>query len=218
MSGDDKSAKLTKISKPPIAHWRVSDKTPQYLNVHLGNVGEIAGRLASKLGLGSAGELIGLLHDLGKYSAQFQNYLGSATGLVDSDEDDYVDAERLKGKVDHSTAGAQYIWRELSSKSQREQIAAQVLALCVASHHSGLIDCLGADAANFGEDVFSNRMRKAQQKTHLDEVTAVADARILAYADLLLRNEDTALSLDKLIKKIAANNVGDNATGPQVAL
>ncbi len=218
MSTDDKSAKNEQLGKLPIAHWRAFDKTPQPLHVHLRNVGELSGRLASKLGLAPAGELIGLLHDLGKYSAQFQNYLGSALGLVDSDEDDYVDAKQLKGKVDHSTAGAQYIWRELGGKNQREHIAAQVLALCVASHHSGLIDCVGADTVTFGEDVFSKRMCKAQQRTHLDEVTSVADAGILARANLLLRDEGIALTLDKLIKGIAANNAGDNATGPQVAL
>lgn len=202
----------------PLAHWRASDRTPQFLELHLQNVGKITAKLASKLGLECAGELIGIVHDLGKYSAEFQSYLGSALGLVNSDEDDYVDAKQLKGKVDHSTAGAQYIWRELGAKNRREQIAAQILALCVASHHSGLIDCIGADSSSFGEDVFSKRMCKAQQKAHLDEVTGAAHAAILARANLLLRDERIGLSVDKLVNNIAASNTGNNATSRQVAL
>ena len=37
---------------------------------------------ASKIGLACAGELIGLLHDLGKYSLEFLYYLRSAVGRL----------------------------------------------------------------------------------------------------------------------------------------
>lgn len=206
------------VTTLPIAHWRASDQTSQPLRIHLRNVGALAGGFASKLGLKSAGELIGLLHDLGKYSSEFQGYLSSAVGLIDYDADDYVDAKQLKGKVDHSTAGAQYIWQTLGCNSQKEQITAQVLALCVASHHSGLIDCLGADALAFGNDIFSKRMRKAQHKTHLDEVTAISDADVLKSADQLLRGNTLVASVDKCIEAIAKQNTGQNTSGPQVVL
>jgi CRISPR-associated endonuclease/helicase Cas3 len=130
------------MSDAPIAHWRESDQTEHRLADHLQGVGKLAGEFATKLDLELAGELIGLLHDLGKYSTEFQNYIRSALGLIDNDADDYVDASGLKGKVDHSTAGAQYIWQTLSGKNNRELVTAQVLALCIASHHSGLIEAL----------------------------------------------------------------------------
>jgi CRISPR-associated endonuclease/helicase Cas3 len=76
-------------------------------------VAEIAKRHASKIGLEPQDELIGLLHDLGKYSNEFQSYLKSAVGLINQDEDEFVNARGLKGKVDHSTAGAQLVWEEL---------------------------------------------------------------------------------------------------------
>ena len=128
--------------KAPIAHWRAADQTPQYLPTHLTGVGALARTFAAKLDLGSAGELIGLLHDLGKYSAEFQAYIGSALGLKDTDADDYVDAKAQKGKVDHSSAGAQFVWQSFAEREPQARLAAQVLALCIASHHSGLIDCL----------------------------------------------------------------------------
>ena len=37
--------------------------------------------------------------------------------------------------------GAQYVWSTLAGKGTHERIAAQVLSLCIASHHSRLIDC-----------------------------------------------------------------------------
>jgi len=128
-----------------IAHCRKSDGAQQGVSHHLEDVSVLAGIYASKIGLGPAGELIGLLHDLGKYSQAFQNYLKSAEGVIDPDADEYVDAGALRGSIDHSTAGAQYV--------RLGPYAGQVLALCIASHHSGLIDCLSGNAVSLGEDI-----------------------------------------------------------------
>ncbi|MBY0475852.1 MAG: CRISPR-associated endonuclease Cas3'' [Nitrosomonas sp.] len=79
----------------------------------------------------------GLLNDLGKYSAQFQTYIQSDIGLINKDEDDYVDAQGLRGKIDHSTAGAHLIWNELSIQGKLGPVVGQLLSLCVAPHHCG---------------------------------------------------------------------------------
>lgn len=163
-----------------IAHQRESDRKEQSLEAHLLGVSIIAKFLAGKIGLQDQGELIGLLHDLGKYSKEFQGYLKSAVGLIEQDEDDYVDAKSKKGKVDHSTAGAQLIWQELSKQGQLGQIVGQILSLCIASHHSGLIDCLSSDANSLGEDIFSRRMNKITERTHLQESLSKVDASILS--------------------------------------
>ena len=113
------------IRQAPIAHWRASDSQEQLLEAHLAGVARLSRVFAGKIGLQDAGELIGALHDLGKYSKEFQDYLRSAVELLDPDADDYVDAKSLKGKVDHSTAGAQYIWNKLADKGPKERIAAQ---------------------------------------------------------------------------------------------
>lgn len=127
-----------------IAHVR-QDGVRQPLTDHLVKVGTHAAKSAAKLQMAAVGELLGLLHDIGKFSGEFQAYLKSATGLLNQDEDeDYVDARGLKGKIDHSTAGAQVAWRELGRQGVGGRIAGQILALCLASHHSGLIDCVGA--------------------------------------------------------------------------
>jgi CRISPR-associated endonuclease/helicase Cas3 len=196
-----------------IAHWRESDSTEQSLADHLQGVGRLAGQFATKLGLASAGELIGLLHDLGKYSDEFQKYIGSATGLIDSDADDYIDADGLRGKVDHSSAGAQYIWQELAPRGDREALIAQVFALCIASHHSGLIDSIGGGVGgNFGAGIFPRRMTKTSDKTHLDEVRHAADAPILARAQELLSEPELGAGLHVLVDSIKRQNAGTSPT------
>ena len=155
---------MSRSTESFIAHRR-NDGSEQSLICHLTDVGEIAAKLASKINIASAGELIGLLHDVGKFSVEFQTYIGSATGKINPDQDSFVDFKGLKGKIDHSSAGAQWIWGNCHRWGERGQLVGQVLAICIASHHSGLIDCLKPD----GENSFSARMKKLDKKTHKNE-------------------------------------------------
>ena len=186
-----------------IAHVREKG-VPQTLRDHLRGVGEKASTNAAKIGLAAQGELIGLLHDLGKYSAAFQAYLCSAKNILNQDEDEeFVDAEKLKGKIDHSTAGAQLVWRELEKRGPVGQIVGQMLALCIASHHSGLIDCLSSDRQSLGEDIFTRRMQKADERSHLVEAWAKADAVIRERVESLLATPDVVIGLQAWIGRIA---------------
>ena len=76
-----------------------------------------------------------------------------------------MDAKAKKGKVDHSSAGAQIIYKHLWNKGRDARYVAQALSLAIASHHSGLIDCLLPN----GEDSFTRRMEKAEENTHAEE-------------------------------------------------
>jgi CRISPR-associated endonuclease/helicase Cas3 len=61
------------MNKKIVAHKRESDGKEQTVQEHLQGVAHYAREYASKLGLADLGELLGLLHDLGKYSSEFQN-------------------------------------------------------------------------------------------------------------------------------------------------
>jgi CRISPR-associated endonuclease/helicase Cas3 len=74
------------------------------------------------------GALVGLLHDLGKYSQAFQAYIAGDGP-----------------SPDHATAGAREI-RTLAAKSPEDFFAAILGAYCIAGHHSGLPNWRGERA------------------------------------------------------------------------
>nr|VFK53747.1 MAG: CRISPR-associated helicase, Cas3 family [Candidatus Kentron sp. TUN]VFK61559.1 MAG: CRISPR-associated helicase, Cas3 family [Candidatus Kentron sp. TUN] len=199
-----------------IAHVRDSDKKTQTLEEHLRNVSALSRANAKKIHLEECGELMGLLHDFGKYSEEFQKYIKSNTGTSDQqnqDEDEEIEdihSTGKKGKIDHSSAGAQFIRNELGAADLRKRIIGQFLSLCLASHHSGLIDCLAADMKRFGEDIFTRRMEKSDTKTHLSEVLGKIDTELLDRAKALLSSPELLDSifrhLEEIIDKAPENN------------
>ncbi|MBY0377711.1 MAG: CRISPR-associated endonuclease Cas3'', partial [Gammaproteobacteria bacterium] len=167
----------------------------QLLEDHLHGVGAKAKIFASKLDLGHCGELLGLLHDIGKYSQKFQVYLNSATGQLDPDADEYMDPKHYKGKIDHSTAGAQWIWRRgEANQTAGEKLVRQMMALCVASHHSGLIDCLKP----CGRNSFNKRITKDCNDTSYEECLKNIDKILLQRMESLSDN----LLVPEMMQKI----------------
>lgn len=70
-----------------------------------------------------------------------------------------------KSGIDHSTAGAQFVWNYFPIPEDSEEffIFRQIIALCIASHHnSALIDCFRGTMP--GDDVFSKRMENPERK------------------------------------------------------
>ncbi len=160
----DKKTNNMEVGKMLIAHIRKNDNRAQVLGDHLVKVSELAGLFAAKIGLEGLGKIVGLLHDFGKASIKYQNYLRTNEGLISPDEDGY-DAETKRGDIDHSTAGAQLIFEKLANRGQEGKILAQFLALAIASHHTGLIDCLKPDGFN----EFGRRITKGDNSTNLAE-------------------------------------------------
>lgn len=195
-----------------IAHQREKDGAKQTLQQHLLGVANLSKTAAAKLGLDEVGELIGLLHDLGKYSKEFQDYINSALGNIDPDADDYVDAKGKKGKVDHSTAGAQAIWDALSKQGQSQSITAQILALCIASHHSGLIDCIEAMPKATVWDKFSGRMKKPEDRAHLQEVLSKMDEDVRQRFRQLIESATLHTSVINTLVDINKKNQGSALT------
>lgn len=127
-----------------IAHVRQSDSETQSLHQHISEVAEFCQLFAEKIQAAQAGKLIGLLHDFGKFSDAFQTYIRTETGLLEPDADN---PSSQKGKIDHSTAGAQWVWQKFSKFARNGNhdegmLCGQILALCIASHHGVLIDNL----------------------------------------------------------------------------
>lgn len=198
---------LNTIDKEYIAHVRKSDGSEQLLYDHLTGTAEIAKNLATKIGLPLSGELIGLVHDLGKYSQAFQTYIRDSItydNYKDLDLDEDEEAEILlkgkpkRGSVDHSTAGAIYLYEQFESistsridKITREktkigqgQLLADILFICVASHHSGMVNVVDKE----GNRYLQNRKQKEEDKSHYQESLTNAT------------NNDVFSHLDKKVK------------------
>src|SRR5690554_5076212 len=98
-----KSLERIRVKSQYVAHIREKDGDIQPLIVHLCEVGALASEFAQKLNAPVAGNVLGLLHDFGKFSQDFQNYINSSQGRIQPDEDNFVDANTLKRKIDHSS-------------------------------------------------------------------------------------------------------------------
>ncbi|MFA7174168.1 MAG: CRISPR-associated endonuclease Cas3'' [Kiritimatiellia bacterium] len=183
-----------------VAHYRCHDGVVQLVGSHLRAVSMLARMHCDKISLKSFGELSGLLHDLGKYSKQFQFYIKSAVGLLKPDDPSYMDPVKWKGRVDHASAGAKWVWDNLDDTDAVASLVREVLALCICSHHGGLIDCLDVD----GKDKLVSRMGKADEETHYSEVCEKADAIIRDHVTSIVASSLLGESLKPLLTKINA--------------
>ena len=175
----------------------------QLLEEHLRCVASLAEKFATKANIPMCGRLVGLLHDFGKYSKEFQSYLRSATGILNPEDSSYVDATSLKGKIIHSFAGGQHIWHRWKGKKNKPgvMVVAQLLALCVISHHSGLKDCITPN----GEDAFGKAMESPEKKAHHDECLASCDSAL-------------AKEIEDLLDRPALQELARALSGMKVAL
>ncbi|MBU0677016.1 MAG: CRISPR-associated endonuclease Cas3'', partial [Verrucomicrobia bacterium] len=181
-----------------VAHYRKSDGAIQSVEDHLHEVSALAKSFADKVGLGRLGELMGLLHDLGKYSLDFQLYIRSAVGLLAPDNGQYVDAGKLRGKIDHSTAGAQWNWSACETERRIGKLAAEMVSLCVVSHHSGLIDMFDIS----GEGSFLLRLDKSHAATHCTEASKRAHISVRERLSQIIAAEERNEQLRLIIQKI----------------
>lgn len=185
---------------PFIAHVRASDSEQQALAEHLTETAEWCSFFTSTLGLPLCGKLLGLLHDIGKYSSDFQKYLRDITGLNGSMAQS--EAEKLVGKIDHATSGAQIIW-EASEQKRIPKILAQVLSVVIMSHHSrsGMKDFIDLT----GKSPFLDRLRTPDWKTHKAEAREKADSEIKKQTEDILNSGSLIAEFRSTIEKIQSN-------------
>lgn len=118
-------------SSAPIAHLDAKGAARAHpLSEHLAQVGRLAGEFAAVFDSHDAARVAGHLHDVGKYSAQFQTNIRKENGYEAHIEGD------VTGPRDHSTAGA-ILASELKHLHRDVQAA---LMFIIAGHHAGLGD------------------------------------------------------------------------------
>lgn len=111
-----------------LAHIRQSDFTEQSVQTHLEEVAFLARHYGTPSNLGAHAELAGFLHDMGKFTEKFSRYIKNAV-LKD---------EVATKKIDHSTAGAKYLYDNYYKGDYIQLYVVEVVGMAVLSHHSGL--------------------------------------------------------------------------------
>ncbi|MFD3448249.1 CRISPR-associated helicase Cas3' [Microbacteriaceae bacterium 4G12] len=119
-----------------VAHIREKDGKIQTVEEHLKAVQLLSETYGEKIGVKYLAGLAGLLHDLGKNTNQFKEYIQEAVA--------HPDNPPRKGSVDHSTAGGKLLYNQFHHKdsSISEKLAVEWIAMSIISHHSGLRDFL----------------------------------------------------------------------------
>lgn len=109
-----------------------TERRIQTCTEHACSVAALAKDSLSSMGLAAAGELTGLLHDLGKFTEEFDSYLDKASR-----------GEKVtKGSVIHTFAGVRYLLERFHSQDGNltfSDLAAEIIAVSIGSHH-GLFD------------------------------------------------------------------------------
>ncbi|MCC7408367.1 MAG: CRISPR-associated helicase Cas3' [Phycisphaeraceae bacterium] len=143
------------------AHTRLGCGPEQWepLEVHLRQVaegatkgrdpGQGAADFTGKFASAEWGRVLGLWHDLGKYSGEFQAYLRASSNEQTAEADIHV--AEIRGRVDHATAGAQHA-------VQRHGSVGRLLAYAIAGHHGGLPD--NVDRSTGGHSGLEDRLKK----------------------------------------------------------
>lgn len=119
----------------------------QPLIEHLTNTADLAEKFGADAGISELARTAAMLHDIGKYSKEFQ--------------------KRLDGsgqKVDHATAGAKEI-RNLFNNNQNQKYFADMLAYCIAGHHTGLPN-YGSEIDVDGDGTLLARVEKKPLKEY----------------------------------------------------
>ena len=117
-----------------IAHLRSeTDKKEQRLYEHIKNVAELSKKFSECLILSDYAEIIGMLHDIGKYSNRFQQRINGNDKI----------------KVDHSTCGAQEAFK----------MKLLMAAFCIAGHHGGIPN-IGVRTDSENDPTLTGRLKR----------------------------------------------------------
>ena len=145
------------MMKAYLAHIRRDDSKGQTVSEHLRRVGDLMAEFAAGIGLSATARLIGLLHDLGKCTQEFAEYLAWCR--------EHPGDSSRRGTVDHATAGGQLL-RRYDKQGDIQYFLIEMAGLAIFSHHSGLQNYLGES----GHSDFIHRLEKKQILEKVDFV------------------------------------------------
>lgn len=157
-----------------IAHIHPDTNQEQSIISHLEGTAKYAKQIGSQLGMENLSYLTALFHDMGKFRLKFAQYLKNAF---------YNEERQVRGNVNHSSAGAIYIYQRYYKNNGLQKLTAQMICEAILSHH-GLNDCMSVQ----GEDCFRKRVENLEG---------------LDYEEVLHNFEQSGISVEDIDQKFA---------------
>lgn len=157
-----------------IAHIRSSDNKIQTVAEHLLAVKALAEDYGKSLGVKHMAGLAGMLHDVGKYTPQFMEYITLAV--------QNPDAPPKRGTVDHATAGGRLLFNLFHNPAVNGKytvILAEIISNCIISHHGYLHDYMSPKL----ESTYLTRVRD-KEFPHFDEAMKLFFQHVMTKAQL----------------------------------
>jgi len=168
------------------AFWaRTNEIDKQLLSSHLNNVADLSAGFSK---FKNISRLTGILHDLGKATSDFQNYLLNGG---------------KRGSVVHALQGAFFADDSICCLNDAASILVkETAALTIAAHHGSLSDGVSPD----GEIVFSQKLAKKEDKKYnyrelMNNITDISSNFTNDVNDLLKSAEEDIRSILSLIGK-----------------
>lgn len=175
-----------------IAHIRESDQEVQPVSVHLSEVKELAESYGEKIGVKHLAGLAGLLHDLGKYTNEFREYIIEAVSNPHSPP--------KRGSVDHSTAGGKLLYELFHTErdiNKYKGMVAEIVGNAIISHHAYLQDYLNPDL----ESTYLKRVRD-KELPEFDMTQQAFFENVMSRADFYTYVDKAAMELEIYLKKV----------------
>lgn len=154
----------------------------QPLAQHLSAVGALAREFAEPLGLGALAAVAGRVHDIGKYSDEFQRY------LADSEEARIKKRAKPRRRIDHKVAGSCWAASRLG-----------LLALPILGHHHMLPSKAEAEADPRLQDV--DAYRSPFDRAMLDSVLP-SESDVVAALQEVAKHGRRALSAEVMLRLV----------------
>ena len=172
----------------------------QTVDVHCRAAAEYASDVLSSVGLCKTAYLAGLLHDCGKFTQAFSDYIWAA----------YRGEPVRRGSVNHTFAGVQYLMHHyhVGSTTPPQKLTCELIAYAVGAHH-GLFDLMKdkhpygfphrMDAQNVGcDEAIHNFLRLCAAEEELDKLFQSATDEVTAiFRDIYRSTSSDGASRDK---------------------
>ncbi len=180
------------------AHIREWDLEVETVREHLLKTAALCSRFLKPYGLEQTGYLLGILHDFGKVSKNFKEYLCSQYSDSPSS---YI--------IDHSTCAAKFLWEEY--KDTENSFVIEWLAMCIMSHHGGLAAYVNVN----NESDFLRRLIEKKLK-HYEEVKEIFFSTICSKEEIRELVQKSAEELDEVLCSIGLWRADEARSGRRI--